>query len=75
MSITQKLWIGVVVSVIFAAAWILWPHRNNQELRKQIGEGVLDDAVDKAKGAVALDPQREQSFRERFWERFSRLFQ
>lgn len=74
MDITDLPWLGVVLAIASALAWMNWPLPDEKELRKDIGAEVIDEAVEKAKRAVPLDAEREKSFRERFWERLNQLF-
>lgn len=72
--LNTKLWLSIAILLGIVILSFLWPHRDDSERRKLIGQAVLDEAVGGAKKSVPVSERQQRGFVERFWERLGQIF-
>ncbi len=71
---TEKIWIGIGLAFLFTLLFFLLPVRDEEERRRQIGQGVIQEAMGAAKKSLPVTPELERSFTQRFWDRLTKIF-
>lgn len=71
---TERVWILIGLTFVVTLLFFLWPVKDEEERRQQIGQGVIQDAMGVAKKSLPVTPELERSFTQRFWDRLTKIF-